>query len=64
MAQEVTHKIASGLLVGETVYWQKEWLPVVQVSRTSEGMRVVYTNQGWYDLIPAHKVVRVKQGIR
>ena len=52
--------MASNLQVGQEVRWQGDWLPVLAVSRSSEGMRVVYDERGWYAVIPAHKVVSVR----
>ncbi len=54
--------MASNLQVGEQVKWQGAWLLCLKVSRTSEGMRIVFNNAGWYDLIPPHKVVAIKPG--
>jgi hypothetical protein len=53
--------MASQLEDGDLVLWERDWLPVVRVSRTSEGMRIVTNEQGWYALIPAHRVVSVKR---
>jgi len=55
-----TRIMASQLQPGDTVKWQGDWLPALRVSRTSDGIRVVYDDRGWYCLIPPHKTVTVK----
>ena len=52
--------MASNLTPGQEVRWQGDWLPVLAVTRSSEGMRVTYDERGWYAVIPAHKVVSIR----